>query len=571
MREKKWILKQTENSQALEDLQTRLKIHPILCQLLLNRGVNTFDEAKNFFRPTLSDLHDPFLMKDMDQAVAVVLETIDRGEKIMVYGDYDVDGTTSVSLMYSFLKQFTDQIIYYIPDRYGEGYGVSFQGIDKAVEESCTLIICLDCGIKAIEKVQYAKDKGVGFVICDHHRPGAELPAAIAVLDPKRSDCEYPYKELSGCGVGFKLAQAIVQHKQLDQNILLPLLDLVAVSIGADIVHITGENRVLAHFGLKVLNDKPRHGFKAFINSLKPGQIMDIGDVVFKIAPRINAAGRISHATKAVELLVASSLEEATAFAETIDEFNTRRRDLDERITEEAIKQIKSAGMENSKSTVVAHQDWHKGVVGIVASRLIETYYRPTIVFTIKDGKYTGSARSILGFDVYNALDACSDHIEAFGGHMYAAGLTVDETKFEDFKKAFAVYVDAHLEEEDLVERVEVESVLELNQIDEGFFKILQQFEPHGPENLNPIFCAKKVVDSGWSRLVGENGDHLSLSVMNPEIPGSFFKGIGFRMKEQYERVQLKQPFAICYSLRENVWKDKKSIQLFVNDLKFSN
>ncbi len=569
MRAKKWILKQAENSTALTDLQKRLGIHPILCQLLLNRGVNTFEEAKKFFRPVLTDLHDPFLMKDMDVAVENVLATIARGEKIMIYGDYDVDGTTSVSLMYSFLKQFTEELIYYIPDRYAEGYGVSFQGIDKAAEEGCTLIICLDCGIKAIEKVGYAKEKGIGFIICDHHRPGKTLPDAVAVLDPKRSDCNYPYKELSGCGVGFKLAQAIVQYKEMDQSVLMPLLDLVAVSIGADIVHITGENRVLTYFGLKVLNEKPRPGFEAFMNHLKPGQSMDIGDVVFKIAPRINAAGRISHATKAVELLVASSLEEAKSFALAIDEFNTQRRDLDERITEEAIKQIKTKGMESAKSTVVAHEDWHKGVVGIVASRLIESYYRPTIVFTIKDGKYTGSARSILGFDVYNALDACSEHIEAFGGHMYAAGLTVDASKFEGFKAAFAQYVDAQLEDEDLIERVEVESQLELHQIDEGFFKILQQFEPHGPENLNPIFCAKQVVDSGWSQLVGENKDHLSLSLVHPNSPGSFYKGIAFRMKDFYERIQMKQPFAICYSLRENVWKDKKSIQLFVSDLKF--
>ncbi len=569
MRQKKWVIKQADNSAALVSLQEGLGIHPILCQLLLNRGIESFDEAKKFFRPSITDLHDPFLMQDMEIAVSTVLEKIAQGHKIMVYGDYDVDGTTSVSLMYSFLKQFTDQLIYYIPDRYGEGYGVSFQGIDKAEEEACTLIICLDCGIKAIKKVAYAKDKGIDFIICDHHRPGSELPAAVAVLDPKRSDCNYPYKELSGCGVGFKLAQAIAQRKGMDQASLLPLLDLVAVSIGADIVHITGENRVLAYFGLKVLNDKPRHGFKAFINHLKPDHNMDIGDVVFKIAPRINAAGRISHATKAVELLVASSLEEAETYASTIDEFNTRRRDLDERITEEAIGQIKDGGLEKAKSTVVANEDWHKGVVGIVASRLIETYYRPTIVFTIKDGKYTGSARSILGFDIYNALDACSEHIEAFGGHMYAAGLTVDESKFDVFKKAFAHYVDERLTEEDLVERVEVESVLELNQIDEGFFNILQQFEPHGPENLSPIFCAKEVVDSGWSRLVGENKDHLSLSLFNPNYPRDFYKGIAFRMKECFGQIQMKQSFAICYSLKENVWKDKKSIQLFVSDLKF--
>ncbi len=569
MRQKKWIIKQEENTGLLESLQKRLGIHPILCQLLLNRGVHDFEEAKKFFRPSLTDLHDPFLMKDMEIAVESVLRTIDQGEKIMVYGDYDVDGTTSVSLMYSFLSQFTDQLIYYIPDRYAEGYGVSFQGIDKAEAEGCSLIICLDCGIKAIEKVTYAKEKGIGFIICDHHRPGNTLPPAVAVLDPKRSDCKYPYKELSGCGVGFKLAQGIVQKKGLDEELLLPLLDLVAVSIGADIVHMTGENRVLAYFGLKVLNDKPRHGFKAFINHLKPDQSMDIGDVVFKIAPRINAAGRISHASKAVELLVASSLEEAESFAMTIDEFNTRRRDLDERITEEAIHQIKEMGMEQAKSTVVAHEDWHKGVVGIVASRLIETYYRPTIVFTKKDGKYTGSARSIKDFDVYNALDACSEHIEAFGGHMYAAGLTVDESKFEDFKLAFSKYVDSQLQEEDLIERIEVESLLELNQIDQGFFNILQQFEPHGPENLNPIFCAKQVVDSGWSRLVGENKDHLSLSLINPGSPQNFYKGIAFRMKDCYDRIQMKESFAICYSLRENVWKDKKSIQLFVSDMKF--
>jgi single-stranded-DNA-specific exonuclease len=569
MRPKKWILKQKEDPQALHQLQTRLGIHPILCQLLVNRGIDTFDKAKKFFRPSLDDLHDPFLMKDMDRAVESILSCMQQGGKIMIYGDYDVDGTTSVALMYSFLSDFTDQLMYYIPDRYKEGYGVSYAGIDVAKESGCTLIISLDCGIKALEKVQYAKEKGIDFIICDHHRPGPKLPEAIAVLDPKRSDCEYPYKELSGCGVGFKLAQAIAIRKGLDGDSLLPLLDLVAVSIGADIVHITGENRVLAYFGLKVINSNPRLGFKAFIDQLKPGTALDIGDVVFKIAPRINAAGRISHATKAVELLVSSDAGDAEKFACAIDDFNTTRKDLDERITIEAKEQVIELGDEDAMTTVVSSEKWHKGVVGIVASRLIETYYRPTIVFTKKEGKYTGSVRSIQGFDVYEALDACSDHIEAFGGHKYAAGLTIDETAYTAFRNAFEDYVASRLEKEDLIEKVEVESVLELNDIDEAFFNILQQFEPHGPENLNPVFCAKQVIDTGWSRLVGENKDHLSLSLVHPQYPGDYYKGIGFRMKEQFPEIQMKRSFSICYSLRENIWKEKRSIQLFVNDIKF--
>lgn len=569
MRPKKWILKQKEDPQALHQLRTRLGIHPILCQLLLNRGIDTFDKAKKFFRPSLDDLHDPFLMKDMDRAVESILSCIQQGGKIMIYGDYDVDGTTSVALMYSFLSDFTDQLMYYIPDRYKEGYGVSYAGIDVAKESGCTLIISLDCGIKALEKVQYAKENDIDFIICDHHRPGPKLPEAIAVLDPKRSDCEYPYKELSGCGVGFKLAQAIAIRKGLDGDSLLPLLDLVAVSIGADIVHITGENRVLAYFGLKVINSDPRLGFKAFIDQLKPGTALDIGDVVFKIAPRINAAGRISHATKAVELLVSSDAGDAEKFARAIDDFNTTRKDLDERITIEAKEQVIELGDEDAMTTVVSSEKWHKGVVGIVASRLIETYYRPTIVFTKKEGKYTGSVRSIQGFDVYEALDACSDHIEAFGGHKYAAGLTIDETAYTAFRNAFEDYVASRLEKEDLIEKVEVESVLELNDIDEAFFNILQQFEPHGPENLNPVFCAKQVIDTGWSRLVGENKDHLSLSLVHPQYPGDYYKGIGFRMKEQFPEIQMKRSFSICYSLRENIWKEKRSIQLFVNDIKF--
>lgn len=568
MTTKKWVLKQVVDQEKLNHLKNTLNISPILCQLLINRGIDTFDKAKTFFRPDLKDLHSPFLMKDMEKAIECITHHLNHQNKIMVYGDYDVDGTTSVTLLYSFLKQFTDQIEYYIPDRYTEGYGISDLGIETAKDNNCKLIISLDCGIKAISTVQKARDYNIDFIICDHHRPGDQLPNANAILDPKQVDCNYPYKELSGCGVGFKLIHALAETKDIPFEQLHPYLDLLAISIGADIVSITGENRILAHFGLKILNQNPRPGLKAFLPEIPPEKQheLTITDVVFKIAPRINAAGRIAHAHKAVELLLENDTKKAKAFAKAIDDYNSERRSLDQDITAQALDMLEDE--QQTWTTVVSHHSWHKGVIGIVASRLIENHYRPTIVFTEKDGKLTGSARSIPNFDMYEALNACSEHLLQFGGHYFAAGMTLKKENLNDFKQAFETYASQVLTPEDLVEKVHIEHELELPDITPEFYNIIKQLEPHGPDNHHPLFGAKQVVSSPWSKTVGADNTHLSLSLFDKSKPQHIVKGIAFNQGLLYPQIAVASRFAIAYSLSENIWKDKRNLQLMIKDIK---
>lgn len=527
-----------------------------MAHLLLQRGVSTYKEAKKFFRPQLSDLHDPFLMKDMDLAVSRIEKAISNNENILIYGDYDVDGTTAVALVSSYLQSFYPNIATYIPDRYTEGYGVSFQGIDFAHDNGFSLIIALDCGVKAIDKVKYAQEKNIDFIICDHHRPGEQLPDAVAVLDPKRDDCNYPYDELCGCGVGFKLVQALASRQGETIDDLIPYLDLVATAIGADIVPITGENRVLAYYGLKVINSNPRTGFKAIISQVKKTELT-ITDVVFIIAPRINAAGRMEHGQHAVNLLRETDLEQATTFAAEIEQFNTDRRGLDQEITEEALQQILDNKEEERFTSVVYKESWHKGVIGIVASRLTETYYRPTLVFTKSGNKLAASARSVKGFDVYNALQGCADCIEQFGGHKYAAGLTLLEEQFGNFKEQFEKVVQETIDPQLLTPEIVVDAPIELEQITPKLMRILKQFAPFGPGNMTPVFMAENLRDTGWGKGVGENEAHLKVTVtQNGSTP---IGGIGFNLGHKVNLIANQRPFSATFSLDENEWQGNVS------------
>ena len=496
----RWSIKPKPCSTKSNHLKSVLGVNTAIADMLVQRGIETYDQAKDFFRPNLNQIHDPFLMKDMDLAVTRIEKAFVNNERIMVYGDYDVDGTTSVALMSSYLKTIYPEITTYIPDRYAEGYGISYKGIDYADDNDITLIIALDCGIKAIEKVAYAKEKNIDFIICDHHRPGAEIPEAVAVLDPKRNDCEYPFKELCGCGVGFKLIQAINSKRNLSFETIIPYLDLVATAIGADIVPVTGENRVLAYFGLQVINTNPRPGFKALIAETKKNELT-ITDVVFIIGPRINAAGRMKHGLHAVNLLVEEDYKLAVAFAKEIEAYNTDRRATDKTITEEALLQIKENKEEDTFSSVVYDPTWHKGVIGIVASRLTETYYRPTLVFTKSGEKLAASARSVIGFDVYNALEASSEYIEQFGGHMYAAGLTLTEENYPKFKEKFESVVKESIDPKLLTPEIEVDMELDFDQIDDKFHRILKQFEPFGPGNMAPVFISSNVTAVSYTHL----------------------------------------------------------------------
>lgn len=536
-----------------------------LAEILIQRGVDTFEKAKSFFRPNLEEIHDPFLMKDMDLAVERIVFAIANNQKILIYGDYDVDGTTAVSLVYSFLSDYYDQLAFYIPDRYKEGYGVSYAGIDFASDNDFQLIIALDCGIKAIEKVDYATKKGVDFIICDHHRPGDEIPKAVAVLDPKRKDCDYPYKELSGAGVGFKLMQAFANKRSIPFEKLGPLSDLLAVSIAADIVPMTGENRLLAYYGLQLINKNPRPGIAAMISSaqLKKHELT-ITDVVFTIAPRINAAGRIESGLRAVELLITSDKDTAKEACKGINNNNIERKELDKDITREALEMMAAVpNLDQLRSTVLFSEDWHKGVIGIVASRVIETHYKPTIVLTESNGKATGSARSVKGFDVYNAIDACSEHLEQFGGHMYAAGLTMKVEKIEDFRNAFETYVAANITEEQLTPAVEVDAYLTLSQINDRFFKVLRQFAPHGPLNMRPVFETRDVLLYGKARIVGDN--HLKIAVTIAD-GSAIIECIGFGLGQYIDDIQDK-PFHITYVIDENEFRGKKTLQLLLKDI----
>lgn len=568
--EKNWIIKEQGQPFAVKHIMEVLGVEYPVANLLVQRGITTFEQAKTFFRPSLSDLHDPFLMKDMEAAVIRLEKAIKNREKIMIYGDYDVDGTTAVSLFLSFLKQFTPHLTYYIPDRYTEGYGISFKGIDHAAFQGVTLIISLDCGIKAVEKVAYAQQKGIDFIICDHHTAGNKLPAAVAVLDPKRPDCNYPYKELSGCGVGFKLLQAYCQKNNIDPQNLYEFLDLVAVSIASDIVPITGENRILAHYGLKKLNTNPRSGLKAIISIAGiEGKNICIDDIVFKIGPRINAAGRIDTGKSSVELLIAEDEKVALDKGDLINDFNNTRKNIDATITREALEMIASnKELQNRRTTVVYKPTWHKGVIGIVASRLIESYYRPTIVFTDSNGLITGSARSVPGFDLYRAIESCSHLLESFGGHMYAAGLTLRKENFAAFQKQFEQVVTENILQEQLVPSIEIDMELKLKDISPKFLRILKQFEPFGPENMMPVFFTENVVDNGTGRPVGSQKEHLKLNLLHEDEPFKPYSAIGFNLAHLYPEIANGTPFDICYCIEENEYRGQKSIQLRIKDIK---
>ena len=580
--ERRWVVKNKGDTEIVAELSRALNISSLLASLLVHREVSSFGEAKDFFRPKLLQLHDPFLMKDMDIAVERIEMAIRDREKILVYGDYDVDGTTAVALVYTFLKSIYKEVGFYIPDRYSEGYGISKAGVDYAEENDFSLVIALDCGIKAVDNIAYAAEKNIEFIIVDHHRPGDELPPAYAILDPKRLDCDYPYKELSGCGLGFKLVQAFSQKNNLPFKRLEKLLDLVVVSIASDIVPISGENRILAYYGLKVLNSNPRPGFIAILNysNIKKkadfqyleddfvfNRKLGISDLVFLIGPRINAAGRMESGNNSVELLISKNIEDALEKAVQINQFNTERRNLDMQITQHALELIANdPDHPNQKSTIVYHPEWHKGVLGIVASRMTENYYRPTIVLTQSNGFITGSARSVKDFDVYNAIDQCCDLLEHFGGHKYAAGMSIRPENFEAFKKRFEDYVSDTIEDKMLIPEIAIDAKIKLNNISTKFYRILKQFAPFGPDNMAPIFMTEGVVDTGYACIVGKN--HLKLSVTHPDISGFPVAGIAFQQGDKLPIVQSGKPFSICYHIEENEWNGHVSLQLNIKDIK---
>ncbi|WP_291871244.1 single-stranded-DNA-specific exonuclease RecJ [Maribacter sp.] len=564
----RWTIKPKPKQEEISALAASLKVEDIVAELLLQRGISTYEEARTFFRPQLSDLHDPFLMKDMDIAVERIEKAITNNENILVFGDYDVDGTTSVALVSSYLLTYYPNVATYIPDRYGEGYGVSYMGIDFAEDNDFSLIITLDCGVKAIDKVAYAHDKGIDFIICDHHRPGKKLPNAVAVLDAKREDCNYPYDELCGCGVGFKLIQALAVNNNQTIDDLIPYLDLVATAIGADIVPITGENRVLAYYGLKVINSNPRVGFQAIIAQTKK-QKLTITDVVFVIAPRINAAGRMKHGQHAVNLLTETNVEQAEKFAGEIEKYNLDRKNLDKEITKEALQQIIDNGEEEKFTSVVYKDTWHKGVIGIVASRLTETYYRPTLVFTKSGEKLAASARSVKGFDVYNALEASSEFIEQFGGHKYAAGLTLLESQYDAFKTKFEEVVSQTIDSNLLTPEINVNSRIDFAKITPKLMRIIRQFEPFGPGNMTPVFMAENVKDSGYAKGVGADESHLKCSIFQNLASGNSQKinGIGFNLGNKLSTVK-EHSFSAVFSIDENEWQGNCSLQLKIRDIK---
>ncbi len=564
---KRWVLKDVDEK-VVDDLYASLRISRTLCKLLVLRGVKTYEEARRFFRPSLDlHLHDPFLMKDMDKAIERIDRAMRKKQKILIYGDYDVDGTTAVALVYSFLKDLYFYVDYYIPDRYTEGYGISKVGIDWAKENHCHLIIALDCGIKAIDNVAYAQEQGIDFIICDHHRPGEILPPAYAVLDPKRNDCPYPFKELSGCGIGFKLIQALASKKGIPFGKVAKQLDLVALSIAADIVPIDDENRVLAHYGLKRLNRSPRPGLRSLIELNAPNRKLTISDIVFIIAPRINAAGRMNDAKEAVRLLISQEGVKAKKNANNLQEQNTARKQIDNDITVEAINLLESMPNAHDKKTTVLYQShWHKGVIGIVASRLLEKYYRPTIIMTSSNGVVAGSARSVRGFDIYNAIKACSDLLEQFGGHKYAAGLTLKEENVAAFIKKFEQIVSDTIKDDMLSPEIQVDVELPFYEVNQKFYNILHQFAPFGPTNLKPIFVAPQVEDTGWSAIVGRN--HLKLFAR--QQGSRSLKGIGYNLGEKYLPIVKSVPFDVCFTLEQNRYNNVTSIQMNVKDIKAS-
>ena len=568
-KEREWRLRAPADPENVKQLSAELGVDPVLATLLVHRGIRTFEEARSFFRPNLSDIHDPFLMKDMDKAVERLEKAVSGNEKVLVYGDYDVDGTTAVALVYSFIRRLTSSVDFYIPDRYDEGYGVSKKGIDWAAENGFRLIITLDCGIKAIDKVEYAASKGIDIIICDHHLPESELPAAVAVLDPKREDCHYPFDDLSGCGVGFKLVQAYSAKCGIPFESLLPLLDLLVVSIASDLVSVVGENRVLAHFGLKWLNEKPRVGLKAMISlaNLEPEHIT-IDDIVFKIGPRINAAGRMESGRLAVELLTAEDDMTAMSIGTKINDNNNERKSIDREITKEALDMVQNGTCCTSENAVIVYgPEWNKGVVGIVASRLVEAYYKPTFVLTKSNGFITGSARSVRGFDLYDAISSCADLLENYGGHIYAAGLTMREANLAEFASRIDRYVSSHITKEMVTPVIDVDSEINFSQITPKFFRVLKQFQPFGPGNSSPVFLTRNVYDDGNGRKVGPGGQHLKLELIQESQPYHQVSAIAFNMADSFEHIRNGNPVDVCYSIVENYYRGNSTLQLRIKDI----
>lgn len=568
--ERHWIIKKKAKAKDIKHLSEALNVDNVIANLLVQRGIKSYDEAKEYFRPQLSSLHDPFLMKDMKLAIERIEAAIQNNENILIYGDYDVDGTTSVAMVYSFLRKIYKNLDYYIPDRFSEGYGISYKGIDFASENNYSLIIALDCGIKAVDKIDYANDKNIDFIICDHHKPGEKIPKAVAVLDPKQSKCNYPFKELSGCGVGFKLLHAYSQNNDIPFEELATYLDLVAVSIASDIVPIVGENRVLAYYGLKQLNTNPRTGLRAIIKiaGIEDKEIV-INDLVFKIGPRINAAGRIESGIKAVDLLSTDDEKIALEIGEKINSYNINRKDIDESITQEALKIIsEDEALKNKKTTVLYNPGWHKGVIGIVASRLIRNYYRPTIILTESNGLATGSARSVSEFDVYKAISECSDLLENFGGHTYAAGVTLKIENIPAFQEKFEKVVSKTIKPDQLIPKINVDAKINLKDINPKFCRILKQFQPFGPENMKHVFVTENVADYGYGRIVGRTNEHLKLDLMEKDKSNVYYSAIAFQQAQHFDSIKDKLPFDVCYSIEENVFNGKTSLQLKVKDIK---
>lgn len=569
-----WVLKNEINEEVANLLSSELGVSRNVSKMLLMRGVRSFDAAKHFFRPSLDDLLDPFLLLDMEKACERIIKAIENKEKIVVYGDYDVDGTTSVAMMYHFLKNYSEAIIeYYIPDRYDEGYGISEKFVSSLSDGKTKVVITLDCGIRAVDLIKKANDHGVDFVICDHHEPGDEIPNALAVLDPKREDCPYPFDGLSGCGVGFKLIQALLSELGMDDSIAFQYLDLLAISIGADIVPIDGENRILAYYGLQEVNQNPRPGIKAILDQagLRKSELT-ISDLVFVIAPRINAAGRIKHALAAVELLLADSESSAEPVCKEIEGYNKERKTVDRAITAEALSKLKMDSFyESSNSTVIWGKDWHKGVIGIVASRLIENYYKPTIVLTEIDGIATGSARSVKGLDIHDALSKTEELLIKYGGHSMAAGLSIESDKLEEFRNKFESVITAEMDGRKLESEIVIDLELKLSEIDAKFYRIVNQFAPFGPKNMAPIFMTRHVVDAGYSKIVGETKEHLKLTLTHPDISGVYISGIAFKQAEHFAHIKSGNPIDIVYTISMNEWNGNKTLQLEVKDIKPSN
>lgn len=567
--QKKWNIHTVKDSSVVSQLQSALNVSVPIATLLALRGITNFDEAKTFFRPSLEMLHNPSLMKGMDKAIHRINEAITKKQKVLIYGDYDVDGTTAVALVYSFFKKYIQNIEFYIPDRYTEGYGISYQSIDYAKEKNISLIIALDCGIKALAKIDYANERHIDFIICDHHLPGDTVPNAYAVLDSKQKDCNYPYKELSGCGIGFKLAQAFCIKNQINESEAFEYLDLVATSIAADIVPITGENRVLAFYGLKKLNQNPRPGLKALLaQSKQPEKEFDINTIVFLIAPRINAAGRIEHGSQAVKLLI-SSLDEAEEISKQINDTNAQRRDIDVSITEEAFATLENNPLTQfKKTTVLFNANWHKGVVGIVASRMIERYYKPTIILTESNGMVSGSARSVKDFDVYTAIENCSHLLEQFGGHKFAAGLTMKKENVDQFSEAFEIEVANSITDDMLIQSIDVDMEIQLDEINDKLIRILNQFAPHGPHNMTPVFCSRNVIDTGYARVVGDN--HLKLELYQPNTKLTKIEAMAFNKGDFLHFFKKQTPIDIVYKIKVNEYRGVSNIQLIIEDIKLA-